>query len=404
MGLLAFRYPRSFCHHHLRKSVLVLGLVIGPALLVLQYGFLHDKGMLNRERRRAMDDEVSSDVKCVLPDLNPFNLEVMRHYQKMPPVVCSWAMRDWVYTANGKFHISSAAREQYGPDITCKYIPIVRVSDYDVKDGSPINPMVDGANLTSDFFKVECASSSGKRYNNIHLAVARNKDIFHRLESYRQGRKPSANRTVDARETRSDSTGPQHTSKPLNMNVFIVGLDSMSRMSYMRNLPQVRHYFVNKMGAIELEGYNIVGDGTPAALLPILTGHTEIELPEARRGHEGAQPVDGHPWLYKDYVRHGYVTVHGEDSPGSGTFQYRMLGFKEQPTDHYMRTFYLAATPLFKDHLPLCLGSNPRHVSFMNWYRELFSMYRDYPKIFFGFHAELSHEHFNAPQVGLSQR
>ena len=48
-----------------------------------------------------------------------------------------------------------------------------------------------------------------------------------------------------------------------------------------------------------MEGYNIVGDGTPQALLPMLTGHTEAELPEARRGQDYANHVDGHPWIWK---------------------------------------------------------------------------------------------------------
>jgi hypothetical protein len=48
-------------------------------------------------------------------------------------------------------------------------------------------------------------------------------------------------------------------------------------------------------------GYNIVGDGTPAALLPILTGKTEKELPEARRGHVGANTVDKFPWIWNKF-------------------------------------------------------------------------------------------------------
>ena len=70
----------------------------------------------------------------------------------------------------------------------------------------------------------------------------------------------------------------------------------------------------------------------------------------------------------------------------------RMLGFKEQPTDHNMRTFYLAAERMYKHNPPLCLGSRPRHVNFMNWFRDLFDAYRDFPKFFFGFHSEMSHD------------
>jgi hypothetical protein len=45
-----------------------------------------------------------------------------------------------------------------------------------------------------------------------------------------------------------------------------------------------------------------VGDGTPAALLPILTGRTEQELPEARRGHAKAETVDRFPWIWKKFT------------------------------------------------------------------------------------------------------
>ena len=51
-------------------------------------------------------------------------------------------------------------------------------------------------------------------------------------------------------------------------------------------------------------GYNIVGDGTPAALLPILTGKMEEELPEARRGFPGVKHVDGHPFVWKNFTRY----------------------------------------------------------------------------------------------------
>ena len=70
-------------------------------------------------------------------------------------------------------------------------------------------------------------------------------------------------------------------------------------------------------------------------------GKTEPELPEARRGHEGAQGVDGHPWIWKAARKQGYVTQWGEDGAAFGTFTYRMLGFTYQPVDHYMRPFYI---------------------------------------------------------------
>ena len=59
----------------------------------------------------------------------------------------------------------------------------------------------------------------------------------------------------------------------------------------MRNLPKSVNYFEKTMGAVRLKEYNILGDGTPAALLPILTGKSEIELPEARHSRSNKVKV-----------------------------------------------------------------------------------------------------------------
>ena len=60
-----------------------------------------------------------------------------------------------------------------------------------------------------------------------------------------------------------------------SMNVLIFGLDSMSHMAYQRKLPKTYRYLQDDLGAVILDGYNIVGDATTAALLPMLTGITE---------------------------------------------------------------------------------------------------------------------------------
>ena len=92
------------------------------------------------------------------------------------------------------------------------------------------------------------------------------------------------------------------------LDILVFGFDSVSRLTWMRNLPRSYEYLVDHLGATVLPGYSVVGDGTPQALLPILTGRTERELPEARRGFPGATTVDGHPWIWKELTRVGYVT------------------------------------------------------------------------------------------------
>ncbi|KAF8387097.1 hypothetical protein PRIPAC_76239 [Pristionchus pacificus] len=65
-------------------------------------------------------------------------------------------------------------------------------------------------------------------------------------------------------------------------SVLMVSFDSVSQMTFRRKLPKTVKYLEEELGTIVMNGYNIVGDGTPQAFIPILTGATEEELPLTR--------------------------------------------------------------------------------------------------------------------------
>lgn len=92
-----------------------------------------------------------------------------------------------------------------------------------------------------------------------------------------------------------------------------------------------------------------------------MTGFTELELPETRKRMKGSSTVDVYPFIFKEYARHGYATGFNEDLPNVGTFSYRLNGFHNQPTGHYMRPFYLAFDRESNRHKRLCVGDVPRH-------------------------------------------
>lgn len=296
------------------------------------------------------------------------------------PLQCSTVEKNWVYVKNSTFYITLLAKQQHG-NIVCEYVPLERgTDDFTVFKKSVIMPMKNGTKIPSDFFQVRCVGQRGEIYGNLHSGVS------HKVSPLNGGKTPSS--------THSSS------SKGLSgLNILIVGFDSVSRMMWQRNLPETYKYLIESLGGIVLEGYNIVGDGTPQALLPLLTGMQEPELPEARRGHAGASPVDGHPWIWKELKKAGYITQWAEDGASVGTFTYRMLGFQDQPVDHYMRPFYLRAEQQYHLNKPYCLGSVPRHVNMLNWARDLFDTYREQPKFSFVFHSELSHDHIGTLRV-----
>lgn len=55
----------------------------------------------------------------------------------------------------------------------------------------------------------------------------------------------------------------------LPFNVIMYGFDSLSRNAFMRKLPRAYEYMTKHLNADVLQSYNIVGDGTPQALIPV---------------------------------------------------------------------------------------------------------------------------------------
>ena len=59
-----------------------------------------------------------------------------------------------------------------------------------------------------------------------------------------------------------------------------------------------------------------------------------------------------------------------------------------------MRPYYLAAGRMgFTERF--CVGSEPEHTRFFNYFRDVFHMYGAKRKFMFGFHADLSHSNNN---------
>lgn len=82
---------------------------------------------------------------------------------------------------------------------------------------------------------------------------------------------------------------------------------------------------------------------------------------------KNSQMVNIYPFIFNEYSHHGFVTAFNEDLPNFGTFSYRLNGFREPPTDHYMRTFYLAFNQQLNNHKRLCVRDIPRHKVMLDY-------------------------------------
>lgn len=71
------------------------------------------------------------------------------------------------------------------------------------------------------------------------------------------------------RKTKENNVKPKPPSEELPFNVIMFGLDSLSRNAFIRKLPRTYKYMTDELKADVLQSYNIVGDGTPQALIPV---------------------------------------------------------------------------------------------------------------------------------------
>ncbi|KAI5694367.1 hypothetical protein M8J75_015645 [Diaphorina citri] len=237
---------------------------------------------------------------------------------------------------------------------------ILRKSDYATAQGLTTTTHSVYHLESSDFARVHCVAEDGTEWDN-HVVAEDGTEWDNHVVGIRTDQ-----------EIKEKADWSKSSEASMKLNVLIFGFDSMSRLNFIRQLPK-SYTVLKSMNAIVLEGYNIVGDGTPQALIPMLTGFTELELPDTRRRMGSrAQYCDVYPFIWKDYQTHGY----------------------DQPTHHWLSTFFRDSMSEQKKD-KFCLKNMPRHRIMMDYMKHFYTVYPSQPKFGFVFHAEYSHNDFN---------
>ncbi|CAH2061744.1 unnamed protein product, partial [Iphiclides podalirius] len=344
---------------------------------------LHREPNLDLTRRESVVEYIEKKLAealkedkgtgCEIPDLDPFAKEVTQFDKDLPKVVCQG--KDWVKCYHAECRVIDEIRETM-TGIECTYNDIVYIND----DKYEIGPdaVVRGAGVyrlrKSDHVKIKC---TGNHANSI-------------LPSKWKGH------GVGFRSTVRPQTPPP--GREGTLNVLILGFDSTSHNGFVRRMPKSYRVLLDELQATVLNGYNILGDGTPAALFPILTGKTELELPDVRKKMKNNGTLDSMPFIFYTLKEDGYRTAYFEDMPWIGTFQYRFNGFRRQPADHYLRSFYLEESSSGKKwwHLganKYCVGDTPQYRLMLNITDQFLKL--DGKRFCFTFIADITHDDFN---------
>lgn len=335
--------------------------------------------------------------ECHLPDIDPFDKSISKYVFHIKPLKCRIKSDLTFIDKDGLVKINTTACLESGFDpntMKCSYEGVYRIKDDDnvaLKTSVPISMP---GEVPYDFFLITCRDAKGRAYTNLHAHVS----------------KKTFSKTL-----RKDPT-EQCSSNPYNLLIF--GLDSISRLNGIRKLPKTYGYLTKNLGAYDFRGYTKVGANTFPNILPILTGKYSHQLQKTPPYKDF---YDGYPLIWKNFSRCGYVSLFAEDAPHMATFNYLDKGFHEQPTDHYMRPFWLSFknTHPIKDLLSpiwlalesqkvsvgkafdLCVGSSTKHQVVIKYFMSFVRRYYGkFPMFALSWLTEIGHEYLNTVEAG----
>ncbi|XP_076326451.1 uncharacterized protein LOC143233746 [Tachypleus tridentatus] len=327
------------------------------------------------------EEPFEKEQTCHIPRIHPFDSSIWRYLTESKPIRCKYRQPFLTYIDEvGNLRFNETEKGWLGTKLrtlSCFYEAVLRQngSDDQIIFGPKSILPPEGAPIRHDFVRVSCVNFAGiSVYSNIHAHI-RNTSFFE---------KPKSKAHNDVR-------------KKIYYNVVIFGLDSLSRLSFIRLLPKTYRYLQGNMKGFVFRGMNKVGDNTFPNLVAMLTGKQAYgkEL-------KSYDLYDDWPLIWSDFKKDGYVTLYAEDFPKYALFNYLSTGFQRPPTDHYFRPFWLAleGSSLYRLSSNMCFGAEPKHMLQIRYLKDFITKYRDVPHFAFSFLVEISHEYLS--QVGAA--
>ncbi|CAH2988897.1 unnamed protein product [Chilo suppressalis] len=185
-------------------------------------------------------------------------------------------------------------------------------------------------------------------------------------------------------------------------NILVLGIDSVSRLNFFRTMPNTVKFLLNR-GAVDLSGYNKVGDNTFPNLIPLLLGLSDTEIMTTCLPHKDAK-FDNCPFIWEWFKQAGFYTAFAEDSGWLGTFNYLKAGFSNTPTDYYTHTFIneaekYAAKENFSIKLTPCLNDRYFYQVLLDYVEDITYALRHTRLFGLFWEVTMSHDELNYPMA-----
>ncbi|XP_014249500.1 uncharacterized protein LOC106666665 isoform X2 [Cimex lectularius] len=299
---------------------------------------------------------------CKIPKYSPFNSEARKFYKKMPDITYNLLYID--NEGNLSFNNINWKKLNVTPgssSVTCEYSEIYRrkysgtIIEFEMQ---PFVKMYSKVKPSSDFLFAKCSNYAGSVIYADYFAFTQ--------------RNP----------------GPRNYKNDQEVGLIIIGLDSMSRLNFLRQFPRTYRFMRNYLLTVEMKGVNKVGVNTFPNVMAMLTG---LPVPPPPHNFKNMQ------FLWDGFQERGAATMYAEDMPQINMFNLHGDGLLRKPTHHYAYTFWQAVEYSLTQHYSskYCLGSKTKFSIHLNYIKSFLQTYKDCPKFLFSLHNELTHDTLN---------
>lgn len=331
-------------------------------------------------------------IGCKMPSFPVLNEKIETFMRNETQVYCKPALtksnNNYLWIALNRSEISSI----YGVDdvskLNCFYESVLRHTDCTNKYQKIESATLDFGEIVKingEFIRVICEYDNvGEIYSDYHYFV------------------PKVEQNVLAPnkvQHTSETSYPRNTNK---LNILIIGIDSVSRLNFHRQMHQTSNIIMGKLKAIELFGYNKVEDNTYPNLIPVLTGLDESELASTCLPYKNSTYDKCH-FIWNIYKQNGYQTLFAEDMASLGLFNYLRKGFIQQPTDYNIRPVLVEMENHIayekKGNAHLCLGGRRPVDIILDYMTKFIYSIGTSPYFSFFWTTSYTHDFLNYPRL-----
>lgn len=373
---------------HRKVAVFVIGFVLSALLLsrIQTHKLQPSKETTEKPNEHGNDSGLYlvNTPYCRIPDVNPFDESISKIVHKTGKRICPQDV-GLTFEKGKELKINWTLGNQLpdGKIKYCTYTPLYRPNHVPTHNNyltylQESEPFISSVDIKHEFVKVNCYNIYEKMvYTNYHAFIQRNKSMDALYE------KRLVQHAVRDKITEQ-------------LNVIMLGMDSVSRLSFIRQMVKTRNFLENTLGAYDMSGYNKVADNTFINIVPMTLGKFVAEMPwdESKQN----ETFDKFKFVWNNYSESGYRTFYAEDAPGISIFDFLKAGFKTPPTDHFNRHMSLAME--MKENLWTnahhCFQNRLETDIVLNYLKDFVDTYKSEPHFAFTFITRLSHDDVNS--------